>query len=257
MRTFYLLVIMLAAIAATAQKSDTVRIDASKINTSSLIPGVHQYLVYFKNGKDSSRVNFQFWTREVQLTKHEGRDAITIKQTWEDNKSIIHRVNSINDRKTFAPLYHDSWWKSRGSFVFDFIKKTAFVNDKQVTAADTAVARQKMFAAYEKALTEYVLNWHLDLEVFPLLPYKDGVTFMINFYDPGFPAPSFQAYTVDGSAKLIGYGGQSIDCWLLKHESPNNHEVFWVSKKTREVLKLEQQFGTRYRYKVKLGSVAP
>jgi hypothetical protein len=42
-------------------------------------------------------------------------------------------------------------------------------------------------------------------------------------------------------------------CWLLSHEGTNNKEVFWISKKTNEVLKLEQEFGGRYRYKIKLG----
>lgn len=254
---FTVILIVVGGACVNGQKSDTIRIDASKVNTSVLTPGVHQYLVYFKNGKDSSRVNYQFWTREIELTEFEGRKAIRIKQVWEDNKSIIHRVNSVNDRNDFSPLYHDSWWKGRGSYVFDFVKKTVVVNEKTVTAADTARALKRIYSAYEMALHQYVLNWHLDLEVFPILPYKDGVTFMINFYDPGFPAPALQPYTVAGSAKIVGYSGQTIDCWLLKHESPKNKEIFWISKKTHEVLKLEQQFGERYRYKVKLGFQAP
>lgn len=258
MKHFYTAILVLITCATiSAQKSDTIHIDKSKVSTATLIPGVHQYLVYFKNGKDSSRVNYQFWTREIELTEFEGRKAIRVKQVWEDNKSVIHKVNSVNDRNDFSPLHHESWWKGRGSYVFDFVKKTVSVNEKSVTAADTARALKRMYSAYEKSLSQYVLNWHLDLEVFPILPYTDGVTFIINFYDPGFPEPSLQAYTVSGSAKITGYSGQTIDCWLLHHESPNNKETFWISKKTHEVLKLEQQFGERYRYKVKLGFQAP
>jgi hypothetical protein len=103
-------------------------------------------------------------------------------------------------------------------------------------------------------LNQYTLNWHLDLEVFPVLPYKEGVTFLIPFYDPGFPAPKNQAYTVEGSAELEGYNNQKIDCWLLTHEVRGQKATFWISKKTKEVLKLEEQIGNgRWRYKIKLG----
>jgi len=45
-----------------------------------------------------------------------------------------------------------------------------------------------------------------------------------------------------------------VDCWLLSHDSPGNKELFWISKKTREVLKMEQVInGTMYRYKIRLG----
>jgi hypothetical protein len=257
MKTLHLLAMLCIGVISTAQKADTIKIDASNVNTSALKSGVHQYLVYFRNGKDSSRVNYQFWTREIEFTDFAGKKAVRIKQVWEENKSVIHTVNSYCDRKDFSPLYHESWWKNRGSSVFDFTKKTAAINGSLITEADTTRARKKMFSAYGKALGQFVLNWHLDLETFPLLPYKEGVTFLINFYDPGFPDPAWQAYRVIGSAKLNGYGDQPIDCWLLSHESKNNKETFWISKKTKEVLKLEQQFGERYRYKVKLGFVVP
>jgi hypothetical protein len=58
---------------------------------------------------------------------------------------------------------------------------------------------------------------------------------------------------VEGSGTLPGYNNQIIDCWLLTHGSGNNKETFWVSKQTKEVLKLEQEFNGRYRYKIKLG----
>jgi hypothetical protein len=40
----------------------------------------------------------------------------------------------------------------------------------------------------------------------------------------------------------------------LVHEEKGNKEVYWISKKTKEVLKLEQEINGRfYRYKIKLG----
>lgn len=238
---------------AIAQKHDTIVIDGSKVQTRYLQPGTNRYLVYFKMGKDSSRTRFQMWSRKVDFLTYQGKEAISITQEWEDNQAIVHKVYSVCDKKTFAPLLHESWWAGRGNAKADFIARQFFLRDSLLTGADTTAAKRKVLDAFNLALDQYVLNWHLDLETFPILPYKDNVTFMINFYDPGFPAPAPQAYTVSGSAELENVNNQKIDCWLLKQSAPNNEETFWISKKTHEVLKLEQAFGGRYRYKIKLG----
>jgi hypothetical protein len=236
-----------------AQKKDTIIIDGAKVKTGYLKPGMNRYLVYFKMGKDSSRTKYQFWSRKVDFLSYQGHDAISITQEWEDNQTVVHKVYSVCDKKTFAPLYHESWWTGRGSSKADFINKQFSVRDTLLTDQDTARGKKNVLQAFNAALDQYVLNWHLDLETFPILPYKENVTFMINFYDPGFPAPKMQAYTVSGSAQLDGYDNQKIDCWLLTHSGTNNEETFWISKKTHEVLKLEQAFGNSFRYKIKMG----
>lgn len=258
MKTFFKLLLFFAiSNAAFGQKGDTILIDRTNVNPSLLKPGVHQYLVYFRMGKDSSRTMYQMWTREISFITYQGKKAINIRQVWEDNATVVHKVNSICSAADFSPLFHESWWKTRGSSEFDFITRKASVNGKPLTEADTARNLKSMYQAYQSALDQYVLNWHLDMEVFPILPYKKGVTFLINFYDPGFPKPSLQAYTVVGSDVITGYEQQPVECWLLSHDSKPGQELFWISKKTREVLKLEQSFNGRYRYKIKMGIVAP
>lgn len=232
---------------------DTLKITGRDVNTNVLKKGTSRYLVYFKMGKDSSRTSYQLWSRTVDYLRYEGRDAISVTQEWEDNAHIVHKVYSVCDKNTFAPLFQESDWIGRTRTKFDFLSKQGFIMDTLLTSADTARVRKAAYGAFEQALKEYVLNWHLDLEVFPILPYRQGRTFLINFYDPGFPAPSLQAYTVTGSAVLPGYNDQQVDCWLLSHSSPGNNEVFWISKQTGEVLKLEQEFRGRFRYKIKLG----
>ncbi len=253
MKIYSLLAALLLTAACASAQSDTIKITGNLVNTQVLKKGTNRYLVYFRLGKDSSRSNFNIWTRSIDYINYEGRKAIAVTQEWEDNTKIIHKVYSVCDEKTFAPLFQKSEWTGRTNSTFDFLKKEGYIKDTLLTSTDTARAKKQPYLAFQQALNEYVLNWHLDLEVFPILPYKDGRTFLINFYDPGFSAPAFQPYTVTGSSKLTGYDNQEIDCWLLTHTSPNNKEVFWISKKTKEVLKLEQQFGERYRYKLKLG----
>ncbi|OBX20976.1 hypothetical protein LX77_01418 [Gelidibacter algens] len=263
--TAFLLVHLFCVSNLHAKKRDTLEVSSSNINTKHLREGTHRYLVYFKMGKDSVRSQTQFWTRTIKRTDYKGMPVIEINQEWEDKDSIMHVVKSISDAKTMQPLYHSTWWKVRtprattaktiNVTAVDFLNKTVEHNGKMLDDSDTDKRAMAIWAGYKSSLDKYFLNWHLDLETFPLLPYKKEVTFLIPFYDPG-TASNYQkvAYTVTGSADLIGYNDQKIDCWILTHESKGNKEIFWISKKTKEVLKLEQEInGTMYRYKIKLG----
>lgn len=261
----FLAAILLCSSNGKAQINDTVHITASSINTKVLREGTHRYLVYFKMNKDSVRTQTQFWTRTIKRTDYKGTSAIEITQVWEDKDSIMHIVQSLSDAKTMQPLYHKTWWKvpaTRNAVVktvsetsVDFLSKTVNYNGNLLTDTDTTKQAMAIWAAYKSSIDKNFFNWHLDLETFPLLPYKNGVTFLIPFYDPGTSSKYQEvAYTVTGSAELTGYNDQKIDCWLLVHESKGNKEVFWISKKTKEVLKLEQEINGRvYRYKIKLG----
>jgi len=249
------LLVSLFSLAAGAQKTDTVVIQPKDIHTNVLIPGMHRWLVYFKMGKDSSRSRFFIWSRRIDRISYRGKDAISVTQEWENNDTIMHTVYTVCDSKDFAPLYQKAWTKQSGSSEFDFLDKTMKLNGRTITAADTARAVTISYKAFQSALQQYVLDWHLDLEVFPLLPFRNHTTYAINYYDPGFGAPKRVYYTVTGSAVIKGYDGQDIDCWLLEHTDQgrmSNKEVFYISKKTREVLKLEQEFAGRYRYKIKM-----
>jgi hypothetical protein len=238
-----------------SQTSDTIVTSAKYIDTRVLKEGSHHYLVYFTNGENTPKTDIQFWTREIERSSINGTSIIIIRQKWEHKDTIMHTATSVCDGKTFAPQLHTFWWKQRGTASVNFETDNVILNGITISGADTSKRSKAIWQAYESSKNNYFLNWHLDMEVFPTLPYKKGVTFIIPFYDPG-TSTSFEkvAYTVTGSAQLPGYDNQKIDCWLLVHESKGNKEVFWISKKTKEVLKLEQEVNGRfYRYKIKLG----
>lgn len=248
-----------------AQKKDTVHITSSQLATTFLREGTHRYLMYIKMNKDAPRTQTQFWTRTIKRTNEQGIPVIQIDQEWQDKDSVMHVVRSVSDAKTMQPIYHNTWWKwpaSRSGNTFttirtvvDFKQNLVVHNEQQLSDADTGRQVKKIWEGYKSAAGKYFLNWHLDLETFPLLPFRNGVTFLIPFYDPG-TASTYQKvyYTVTGSGMLEGYNDQKIDCWLLTHEEQGNKEIYWISKKTKEVLKLEQVMnGTVYRYKIKLG----
>ncbi|MBC7935370.1 MAG: hypothetical protein H7Y86_08470 [Rhizobacter sp.] len=248
--------ILMIGMPGFSQHNDSITINASNISINALRSGTSRYLVYYKMGEGSSRKLYELWSRTISFVTYNGKAAIKVAQEWESNDTIFHTASSILDKKTFSTLYHQSWWKRNGRTVnssFDFTTKEALKNGSTLKdQKDSASVGQ--WHAFERANTQYFLNWHLDLETFPLFPFKDAAVFKVNFYDPGFGEPRFVAYTVIGSAMLTGFDDQKIDCWLLVHGSlPKNREVFWVSKKTREVLKLEQEFNGNFRYKLKLG----
>jgi hypothetical protein len=240
----------MAGLAAPCQ--DTVRVTPGMIKTAYLKPRTDRYLVYFKNGEDSTRIRYQLWTRKIEQVDYNGKRRIAVSQSWEDNDTVFHKAYSVCDEKTFAPLFHETWWRKRGSLKFDFLQRTATYLDTLMTDNESSPGKRNMYNAFRKSLDQYVLNWHLDLEVFSLLPYKENTTFLINFYDPGFPEPRYEAYTVVGSSKLKGYGSKELDCWLLRYGSGADTETFWIEETTHEVLKLEEQSRGRFRYKIKL-----
>lgn len=243
---------------------DTIRVAKKDISTGSLREGTHRYLVYFKMKKDSVRTQTQFWTREIKKSQYQGINVIEVNQSWEDKDSVIHKVRSISDAKTMQPIYHSTWWKvqrSRNSpkvitsTTVDYLNNKIVENGTEVVETDTAKKYHEIWLNYKNAHEQYHFNWHLDLETFPLLPIKDGLVFEIPFYEPGTTSKLTKVvYKVIGSDILTGYDDQKINCWLLVHESEGNKEVFWISKKTKEVLKLEQVINNSiYRFKIKLG----
>jgi hypothetical protein len=264
LRIFFVF-IFFCSLKAFAQQGDTVHVNGASLNTSLIKEGTHRYIVYFKRSKDAPRTETQFWTRTIKKSEYNGKKVIEVTQEWEDKDSVMHTVKSISDISTMQPLYHKTWWQVKFSrlattktvteTVTDFVNKTVWLNGNLLSDADTSGQAKSVWEAYKSSVDKYYLNWHLDLETFPLLPYRKGVTFIIPFYDPG-TSSKFQtvAYTVTGTAQLTGYDDTRIDCWLLEHNSKGNKEVFWVSKKTKEVLLLVQELnGTMYRYKIKLG----
>lgn len=239
-----------------AQKSDTIYINPKNIKVDHLKDGKSVYLVYFRNQKEATRTMTQFWTREVKRKTENGKKIIEVYQSWEDKDSIVHTAKSLCDAQTFKPLFHESWWKIRGktsTSIYNYETKRVTI-DGNDALKDTSLKGKQLVSGFLKAADMYHLNWHLDLEVFSALPLSLHKTYAIPFYEAGYKEPENIFYTVSGEGQLSGYDNEKVACWVLMHETPGNKEKFWISKKTKEVLKLEQEVnGKMYRYKIKLG----
>ncbi|MBT1703624.1 DUF3108 domain-containing protein [Chryseosolibacter indicus] len=242
---------ILATPYVTFSQTDTINISKNELQIQYLKEGLHQYLVYFENPKKQRLGGMSIWNRHVTFKKQNEVETIEIKQHWYLSDTLFNRyVYSISNKKNFAPIYHYTK-SSRGTEAFDFYK------DK-ISGADTVLNNSKNDFAV--MLTAPTLNWELDLEVFSTLPFKRvGQKFYINFYHPGGRSePKYYKYDIVGSEKLNGVEGGSFDCWKMKIDyDKDSWAIFWISKKSKEVIKMQEYFRGGYRYKVKLATVIP
>jgi hypothetical protein len=243
---FILVSLTLLTYNASAQ-IDTIRIETNDLITSQLKPGLHQYLVYFDVAKKDAFKMPSLWNRQVNFIDYKGEPAIEIIQNWYGGDTTNNRyVYSVARRKTFEPIYH--YTKMKEVEAFDF-------NKRNVMGSDTIANNSKK--GFEIALSTPTLNWELDLEIFSTLPFKKaGQTFVINFYHPGGrTAPMYYSYKVVGSEKLKAIDNSNIECWQLKIDyTPTDWAIFWISKNSKEVIKMKEHFRGNYRYKVKLAT---
>lgn len=247
---FYVLAQLFPLLLA-AQKNDTMIITANTINVAQLKDGKSNYLVYFVKGENGVAADMQLWHIDVKRERFNNQEVITVAQNWDYKDSVVHTAKSICRADDFKPVYHESWWKTRGKQVFDLKENKVWLNDMELTNKDTSARKKYIFTSFQSA-KDYFLNWHLDLEVFSTLTYKNNRTFLIPYYEFGYDIPRNIAYSVTGEDVLM-FAGKKIPCWLLTHEEPGNKETFWISKETNEVLKMAQQLSDNmYRYKIKL-----
>jgi hypothetical protein len=241
---------LFVAFAARAQKGDTLYVKGSDLNIKGLQTGDYTYLIVWHKG-DSTAKGMILVKLNVQRDTYHNKPAIVVRQQW-DRDSIVHKAYTVFDARDFSTLLHDTYWRALGySMVFDF--ETRQFDSKSMNRPIPDSVRKSSQEELTGSFGAYNLNWHDDLIIYSMLPYKENRTFMINYYDPGFGKPVEVGYRVTGSEVLTDRGGASIDCWTLEHGDENGTEKFWISKKTREVLKEEDHAQGMYRFKYKLG----
>lgn len=238
--------------ASFAQRGDTIHVQAADLDIKGLQLGDYSYLIIRQKARDSPAMSMIIAKMSVERSIYHNKAAIVVRQRWERD-SVVHRAYTVFDARDFSTLLHDSYWRALGySLVFDF--ETRIFSSEAVVKAIPDSVKGSCEKELAGSFGKYNLNWHDDLVIYSMLPYRENRTFLINYYDPGFGPPVEVPYTVTGSDFLTGRGGDKIECWTLEHNDENGTEKFWISKKAREVLK-EEDRGAKggYRYKYKLG----
>lgn len=230
----------------TFAQKDTIFVDAKNLKINNLHFGKSTYLIYTKKGKDQPAQNQTLVQMSVSKESHNGKDAVSIKQSWYEKDTISHTAFSLLNAHDLSTIQHNYWWKRTGQNIsLDFEKKTANIEGKV-----SEIQKEKFLKDFN-ATTEsgYFLNWHTDLVLFPLFPFKENAVFKVKFHDPGIQKPTLEVYKVIKSEVIEG-----TDCWVLEYTLPRNmgYQRFWIAKKAKEVIKEEDSFNGMFRYKFKM-----
>ena len=232
---------------------DTLNIKPADLDMKALQTGNYSYIIYTRQTKNSPAQRLTLVTISVTAQTYHNKPAFVVTQQW-DRDTVYHSAYSVFDAKDFSTIVHNTWWKPLGyQMKFDFENKTVSFIKNGIAGEIPDSVKTAATNDFNQSFDAYNLNWHADLLVYQLLPYKEGRTFMINFYDPGFGKAEKVAYSVTGSDILIDSHGQRIECWVLNHTEAAGSETFWIAKKTKEVLKEEDAGKRGYRYKIKFG----
>lgn len=254
MKPFLTLILLSLLISPVfARTADTIHVKPADVDVKSLRRGTYNYMIYFRKAKESPAYRMTLVRMDVADETYNGKPAITVRQQWESD-TVTHSAYTVFSPADFSTLLHDTWWKSIGyGMKFDFEGKKVELNKVTAKGGVPDSILTKATADFNQSFEKYNLNWHDDLLIYTMLPYKAGRTFVINYYDPGFGKAEEVAYSVTGSENLTGSNGEKIDCWILSHSDNGFTERYWISKKNREVLKEEDAGTNIYRFKIKLG----
>jgi hypothetical protein len=261
MKSFLVLALSIFfAIPSIAKNKDTIRVEPNTLDLKHLQTGDFSYLQYVKKAKYGPASWITLIKFNVEAKQYNKRPAYVVNQQWE-NDTVVHKCLTVFDAKNFSTILHDTYWKRLGySIKFNFETRVVELTNVNLKEGIPDSIKSVAVNDFNESFNKYNLNWHADMIIYSLLPYKENRTFIINYYDPGFGKAEEVMYTVTGSDFLTGGNGEKIDCWVLNNYNDNKapekgYERFWIAKKTHEVLKLENDFGNGrgYRYKLKLG----
>lgn len=233
-------------LAANAQV-DTINTSNHKLNMAAFKEGKASYAVYFEDSLGNRISSADIWDRTIHFTTNaEGTAIYQFEWNWFKKDTMIAHIVATGDRASLTPFTHKAEYVRRPPLSFAFANGVVTVpaGDRR-TAADSA---------FNVPLGNPAFEFPMDLEIFPLLPFKKpGQQFAIAFYEPGTKKSDYYKLTVTGKDKLSLPGGSKLTCWLLRIDyAPGSYATFWITDQTREVVKMQEYYKGRYRYKVKL-----
>ncbi|NVK85508.1 MAG: hypothetical protein HWE21_14385 [Cytophagia bacterium] len=234
---------MVLAIAAQAQKVDTIRVGHRFKQFKNLELGTVTDVVY---NEANGRLNGAIKKRTTELVQINGQELVKIVHEWNSpNEQWSGRFEYYCEPYTMKPVQHIRETKMQGKEAFKF-------NSNTIEGLDSAVNnKQKDFAL---SLSEQTYNWEVDLETYSLIPMKEGNKVVMNFYHPGGQTPpKYYTLAVEGSEKLKLANGQELDCWIIFTDYGGTQPTrFWYTKRGQNFVKMEGQYGPMKIYKTRL-----
>lgn len=228
---------------ASAQK-DTISLDARALDRSQLKLGKSDYIMFARSSTDSLVKDLTLVKMEVSKTKFKDISGLKVSQSWHQKDTVIHTSTSILDPGSLKTVCHKTWWKRNNQ-----VMEIDFDSKKHNIQGGDPTKHKVMSEGIEKSfLDRDFINWHCDIQLFGLLPFKLNTVFKLKVYDPGYSVPAHEIYEVTGEEKIDG-----VSCWVLNYKLPRGmgYQRFWIAKKDRVLVKEEDSFNGMYRFKLR------
>lgn len=232
---------------------EIINADNGKLLVSELREGTSDYLVYFTDSLKTKRSNGDLWRRTTKFRKLNSKEVAEFTWLTMTEGRKFREVTNLVDRKTMAPIFHKTVYHETGIAELDaFAGVRAFDYKKDRMVASDSIANNKMKGNPPILLDIPIISWEQDLETYRILPIRHvGQVFDVAFFDPNEKKATYHTYTVAGKEMLKLNDDTKVNCWMLITEYPNNaYSKFWLSEKSKQVLKMEEFFNGRYRFKV-------
>lgn len=227
---------------------DTINYHNPTFNFNAFREGKASYAVFFTDSAGNRLTSADIWDRRIQFEKNKaGENIYKFEWKWYRKDSLMLTAVGTGLRNSLEPRSYDADYPTiKRELHVVYANDVASVPvDKQRTARDSAMHVSMSPAGFQ---------FPMDVEIFPLLPFqKVGQKFAIAFYEPGGATSSYYPLTVTRKEDLQLPGGAKVNCWVLRIDyAPDSYASFWIADKNREVLKMQEYYKGRYRYKVRL-----
>lgn len=243
MKRSAILIMMLLASLAQAQKVDTIRMGHRFKQFKNLELGTVTDVVYNEMG---GKLNASIKKRTTEIVNVNGSEFVKITHEWNSpNEQWSGKFEYLCEPFTMKPVQHIRETKMQGLEAFSFFNNS-------ISGLDSAQNNKQ--EGFQLELAEPTYNWEVDLETYSLLSMSEGKTFVMNFYHPGSPTPpAFYTLKIEGSEKLTLANGETLDCWVIFTDYGGTQPTrFWYTKKGQNFVKMEGQYNQVKIYKTRL-----
>lgn len=236
---------LLASLTASAQ-IDTINPTNARLQLAVWRDTSASYAVYFTDSAGRRTSSADIWDRQVRRIRANGQTHYEFNWQWYRRDTVIAQVRSTGAWPSLDPLTHQATYAGRGQRHYVF-------SDNVVRIADSA-RHTRQDSLFSVRLQPVAFAFPMDLELLPMLPIRRiGQQFAVAFYEPGSPSSAYYPVQVTGRERLALPGRAKIDCWLVRIDyQPGSYATFWISERSRQVIKMREYARGRYRYKVLL-----
>ena len=169
----HLLLYSLLGASGRAQKGDTLHVRPADLNIKGLQTGDYSYLIIRQKARDSPATSMILAKMSVTRENYHDKPAIVVRQQW-DRDSVVHKAYTVFDARDFSTLLHDTYWRVLGfAMVFDF--ETRKFDSRAVGKPIPDSVKTSCEQEFAASFGAYNLNWHDDLVIYSMLPYKEKI----------------------------------------------------------------------------------